>query len=161
MPLEFKESKQQESIRKVLSATIRAGSAQTAGEKHLHTEAATKYKKLPKDHKPYAQNLASIVLNRRDSHYYAPDQVERTAEVQQLPDLPVLPQDAKQQGHLQLKILINESGLADRIEIEEITPPSAYGEEIAATYMGAKYQAATINSKPVKSWLRIDISYGE
>lgn len=160
-PLPPFEGKPQDSIHGALRATIRSGSTQTAGVMSTRAERSIKNLTPPRNQRLLEQTSAATILSRRDPLYYTPDQVELTAEIQQLPELPFFTNEEKQQGRVRLRIFVNESGAADRVEIEEMTPSTAYGDAIAATFMGNRYKAATLNSKRVKSWLQIEISYGE
>ena len=94
-----------------------------------------------------------------DVAYFAPEDVENMADVVDINELP-LPENAKTPGGaLCLKVLINESGSADKIDIMASTLPHEYAETLIDSFYRAKFSPALIAGLPVRSWRIIEIRF--
>lgn len=161
-PLMPRQSEHQNQAKEVLFATIaqqiptkKRGSELIKSAQSIKKERPSPKNRLPEREPP------PFTPSHPESVYYAPDQVTQTAEIVQHPELPAPRLEGSQRGEIRLKVLINEFGVADLVEVEAMTSPSGYGEEVASKYRNTRYQAATISSKRVKSWLIVEIRYGE
>ena len=77
-------------------------------------------------------------------------------DVEELP----LPENTKiPGGAIYLKILINESGSVDKIEILTSTLPEGYAAKVVSTFNKAIFSPALIAGLPVKSWRIIEIGF--
>lgn len=161
-PLVPAKSEHQNPAQKILNATIvERSSVQESRQEAIKSTQPTKRKYPSEKNRSPEHEPTAPSPRHSETVYYTPDQVTQTAEIVQQPEFPAAQLEGVQRGEIRLKILINEFGVADRVEVEAMTPRSVYGEEVASRFMDAQYKAATINSKHVKSWLIIEISYGE
>lgn len=96
-----------------------------------------------------------------DQMYVAPDDVEEMAFVVDVEELPLPEGDQTPSGALYLKIMIGESGIADRIEILTSTLPEHYAATLVNSFYQATFSPARTAGLPVRSWRIIEIRFGE
>lgn len=96
-----------------------------------------------------------------DQMYVAPNEVEEMAFVLDVEELPLPNGEHTPSGALYLKILIGESGIADRIEILTSTLPEDYVATLVNSFYQATFSPARTAGLPVRSWRIIEIRFGE
>jgi hypothetical protein len=94
-----------------------------------------------------------------DETYLAPENVEKMAYVVDVEELP-LPENTNMPGGMAyLKVQINESGSADKIDILTSTLPEAYVQTLVGSFYQARFSPALLAGAPVKSWRIIEIRF--
>lgn len=94
-----------------------------------------------------------------DETYLAPENVEKMAYVIDVEELP-LPENTNMRGGMAyLKVQINESGSADKIDILTSTLPEAYVQTLVGSFYQARFSPASLAGAPVKSWRIIEIRF--
>lgn len=96
-----------------------------------------------------------------DQAYVAPEDVEEMAFVVDVEELPLPNSEQTPNGALYLKILISESGSADRIDIVTSTLPEDYAETLINSFYQARFSPARTAGLPVKSWRILEIRFGD
>lgn len=74
-----------------------------------------------------------------------------------VPELPLPDSEYALSGSLQIKILINESGKADHIEVLDSSFPEHYVASLLNAFYQASYSPARLTGKPIRSWRNIEI----
>lgn len=93
--------------------------------------------------------------------YFAPEDVEEMAFVVDVEELPLPSSEQTPNGALYLKILISESGSADRIDIMASTLPDDYAATLVSSFYQARFSPARTSGLPVRSWRIIEIRFGD
>ncbi|TXT30918.1 MAG: hypothetical protein FD131_1405 [Rhodocyclaceae bacterium] len=93
--------------------------------------------------------------------YLAPNDVEKMAFVVDVEELPLPKNELTPGGALYLKVLINESGTADKIDILTSTLPEEYAATLVGSFYQAKFSPAQMAGLPVKSWRVIEIRFDQ
>lgn len=96
-----------------------------------------------------------------DLTYVAPGDVEEMAFVVDIEELPLPNGEQTPSGALYLKILISESGSADRIDILTSTLPEDYAATLVNSFYQARFSPARTAGLPVRSWRIIEIRFGD
>ena len=91
--------------------------------------------------------------------YIAPEDVEKMAFVVDVEELPLPKNELTPGGALYLKVLINETGSADKIDILTSTLPEDYAATLIGSFYQAKFSPAQMAGLPVKSWRIIEIRF--
>lgn len=113
---------------------------------------------------PIAEDATPALLpltSTLEQVYVAPENVEEMATVAQIEELPLPSNEQTPDGTLYLKILISESGSADRIDIVTSTLPDDYVATLINSFYQAKFNPARIAGSPVRSWRIIEIRFGD
>jgi len=93
--------------------------------------------------------------------YIAPEDVEEMAFVVDVGELPLPNSEGTPDGTLYLKVLISESGSADRIDIVKSTLPDDYAATLINSFYQARFSPARMAGLPVRSWRIIEIRFGD
>ncbi|MBT9523218.1 MAG: hypothetical protein IV101_20260 [Dechloromonas sp.] len=91
--------------------------------------------------------------------YLAPEDVEKMAFVVDVEELPLPKNELTPGGALYLKVLINELGSADQIDILTSTLPEEYAATLVNSFYQAKFSPAVLAGLAVKSWRIIEIRF--
>ena len=94
-----------------------------------------------------------------EESYIAPEDVEKMAFVVDVEELPLPKNELTPGGALYLKVLINETGSADKIDILTSTLPEDYAATLIGSFYQAKFSPAQMAGLPVKSWRIIEIRF--
>lgn len=113
---------------------------------------------------PQAENqgtplLAPTSLQQaaEETRYIPPDEADEMAVAIDVPELPLPDSEYALSGSLQIKILINESGKADHIEVLDSSFPERYVASLLNAFYQASYSPARLTGKPIRSWRNIEI----
>jgi TonB family protein len=63
------------------------------------------------------------------------------------------------EGVVLLRVMVNERGLVDDVEIESADLPVAFQEAARTAFLGAAYHPGERDGSPVKSWVRVEVAY--
>ena len=94
-----------------------------------------------------------------DDRYFAPEEVENMAHVVNVEELPLPENSQTPGGAVYLKVMINESGSADKIDIVTSTLPEEYAKTLVSSFYQAKFSPALIAGQPARSWRIIEIRF--
>lgn len=117
---------------------------------------------LPKptlDKKPASSGDAKKQAPLPGSYYY------KRSELDQPPGTfndiaPIYPTTADPNGgRVVARIMINEDGKADKVIIEEATPPGQFEQSVIDAFGSAQYRPGMKNGKAVKSQMKIEIEF--
>ncbi len=90
--------------------------------------------------------------------YYAPEELTQRPQV--LRDVPPILQrewQTREPKKAVLLLLINETGMVDKIEVEESALPAEFERLTLQTFAAARFTAGEIDGVPVKSRIRIEV----
>lgn len=93
-------------------------------------------------------------------HYFRPSELEERPQA--LAEINITYPEEKgivRSGAVILEVLINENGQADQINIESSDLPDSFQLNAAQSFHGAEFVPGKINGLPVKSRLRIEVSF--
>lgn len=76
-------------------------------------------------------------------------------EIQPVPP----PGSEGQGGRVVARILINESGKADRVQIEASEPPGLFDASVVTAFGAARYRPGVKAGVPVKSQMRVEVRF--
>lgn len=62
-------------------------------------------------------------------------------------------------GRVIARVLINESGSADRVLIEKSDPPGLFDQAVIAAFKGARYRPGSKHGIRVKSQMRVEVTF--
>lgn len=93
--------------------------------------------------------------------YVAPEDVEEMAFVVNVSELPLPSDEQTPNGTLSLKILISETGHADRIDVVTSSLPDDYAATLIKSFYQATFSPARMAGFPVRSWRIIEIRFGD
>jgi TonB family protein len=62
-------------------------------------------------------------------------------------------------GRVIARVLINESGGADRVLIEESNPPGLFDQAVIAAFKSARYRPGSKHGIRVKSQMRVEVTF--
>ncbi|AXS79414.1 hypothetical protein HYN24_04865 [Dechloromonas sp. HYN0024] len=99
------------------------------------------------------------VPNAPDETYLAPEHVEKLAYVIDVEELPLPATTNIPGGAVYLKVLINESGRADKVDVLTSTLPEPYAATLVSAFSQARFSPALVAGLPVKSWRIIEIRF--
>lgn len=106
-----------------------------------------------------APPVEEVTPTATEETYFSPEDVEKMAHVVEVEDLP-LPENKKTPGGaLYLKVLINELGNADKVDILTSTLPDEYVTTLIGSFYQARFSPALLAGVPVKSWRVIEIRF--
>jgi hypothetical protein len=95
------------------------------------------------------------------SDYLAPDVVDRMAFAIDVPELPIPEDNDVPTGSLKIRILIDELGKANSIQVLETSLPEYYVSILANHFYHAAFSPALLDGSAVKSWRIVEITYDE
>lgn len=93
--------------------------------------------------------------------YAAPNDVDEMAFALEIPELPLPADDRISSGMLRIRILINQNGKPDGIEVLETSFPDEYVASLVEAFRKGAFRPAILDGKPVNSWRIIDATFGE
>lgn len=125
------------------SQSVRSAQVRSASK-----EAATSSNELP-------------VFEPASDLYADPKDVDQVAFALDVPVLPLPTDERISSGMLRAKVLIDQNGKPDGIEVLETTFPEDYVSSLVRTFSQGVFRPAMLSGKPVKSWRLIDISFGD
>jgi hypothetical protein len=91
--------------------------------------------------------------------YSPPDSVEEMASVIVVPDLPLPSEPNNSDGHMRIKVFVNENGLADYVELLESNFSDDYAAKLVELFQLARFNPGVSGGKAIKSWRIIEIDY--
>lgn len=142
-----------------LSITLKNRSQRIQIRKGVSERSVQTKKGAPQAESQSAPLLAPTSLQQaaEETRYIPPDEVDDMAVAIDVPELPLPDNEYALFGRLQIKVLINESGKADHIEVLESTFPEHYVASLLNAFYQANYSPARLTGKPIKSWRNIEI----
>lgn len=72
-----------------------------------------------------------------------------------------LPATASKSGRVIARVLINESGRADRVVIESADPPGVFDDSVVSAFGSARYRPGMLGGQAVKSQMRVEVTFDE
>lgn len=96
-----------------------------------------------------------------DPTYYSAKQLDVHPQAAQpvRPEYPDGAADAGTEGHVTLKLLIDDSGKVREVSVVDAQPPGAFEESALAAFRGARFLPGQRNGRPVKSQILIKVTY--